>query len=75
VEGIPGGIRTDVNGNLYVAALGVGVYTPQGKKTRTLLINEPAANLAFGGSDLETLYISSRKTVFQLQLEVKGALQ
>jgi gluconolactonase len=75
IEGIPGGIRTDVAGNLYVAAMGVGVYTPQGKKTRTLLIGEPSANLAFGGEDLETLYISSRKSVFMVHLDVKGALQ
>ena len=75
VEGIPGGMRTDEKGNLYVAAKGVGIYTPQGKKTGTLLMGEQAANVAFGGDDMETLYISARKSVFQVHLEVKGALQ
>ena len=75
IEGIPGGMRTDVHGNLYVAAKGVGVYTPLGKKTRTLLMGEQTANCTFGGDDLETLYISGRKSVFQVHLEVKGALQ
>ena len=74
IEGIPGGIRTDVRGNLYVAARGLSVYTPQGKKTRTLLPGEQTANCTFGGDDLETLYISGRKSVFQVHLEVKGAL-
>ena len=74
IEGIPGGMRTDVQGNLYVAAKGVGVYTPQGRKTRTLLQGEQAANCTFGGDDLETLFISARKSVFQIHLEVKGAL-
>ena len=74
-EGIPGGIRTDEKGNIYVAAFGVSVYTPQGRKTRTLLAGEQTANIAFGGDDLETLYISSRKSVFQVHLEVKGAPQ
>lgn len=73
IDGIPGGIRTDVSGNLYVAARGVGVYTSQGRKTRTLLFGESAANLAFGGDDMETLYISARKSVFQVRLDVKGA--
>ena len=74
IDGIPGGIRTDVRGNLYVAARGLSVYTPQGRKTRTLLTGEQTANCAFGGDDLETLYISGRKSVFQIHLEVKGAL-
>jgi len=75
IEGVPGGIRTDVDGRFYVAAKGVGVYSPQGRLQRTLLEGERATNCAFGDADTESLYISSRGTVFRVRLGVKGALQ
>jgi gluconolactonase len=75
VAGVPGGIRTDVEGRFYVAARGVGVYSPQGKLQRTLLDSENASNCTFGGADLESLFIGTRGTVYLVSLHVKGALQ
>ena len=75
VDGVPGGIRTDVDGRLYVAAKGVGVYSPQGKLQRTLLESENASNCAFGEGDLESLFISARGNIYRVKLGAKGALQ
>jgi gluconolactonase len=75
VAGVPGGIRTDVDGRFYVAAKGVAVYSPQGKLQRTLLEGQNASNCAFGEGDLESLFISARGSVYRLKLGVKGALQ
>ncbi|HEX4278218.1 MAG TPA: SMP-30/gluconolactonase/LRE family protein [Bryobacteraceae bacterium] len=75
VSGVPGGIRTDVDGRLYVAAKGVAVYTPEGKLQRTLLEDQYASNCAFGEGDLESLFITSRAGLFRVKVGAKGALQ
>jgi len=75
IEGVPNGIRTDVNGRLYVGARGLDVYMPDGKFVRRLLGTEVIANCAFGDNDFESLYASGRKSIYKLRIGVKGALQ
>jgi len=75
VAGVPGGLRTDVDGRFYVAAKGVAVYSPDGKLERTLMESENTSNCAFGEGDLESLFISARGSVYRVKLGVKGALQ
>ena len=75
IAGVPGGIRTDVNGRLYVGAKGLGVYGADGKLVRQLLAGETITNCAFGDADFETLYVSGRKNIYKIRLGVKGAMQ
>jgi gluconolactonase len=75
IKGVPGGIKTDVEGRLYIAALGVPIYSSQGKLERTLLETTNTSNCAFGESDLESLFIGARESVFRVRLGAKGALQ
>jgi gluconolactonase len=75
VKGVPGGIKTDVEGRFYIAALGVPIYSSQGKLERTLLETTNTSNCAFGENDLESLFIGARDSVFKVKLGVKGALQ
>jgi gluconolactonase len=74
VPGVPGGIRTDEKGNLWVAAKQVYVYSAQGKLLNTLELGEPPSNLAFGDGDFETLYITAGTSVYRVRPGVKGAL-
>ena len=62
------GIRTDVDGRIYVARILKGtieVLTPDGKTEREIVLkgNQPT-NLAFGGSDGKTVYITQRQGGF-----------
>jgi gluconolactonase len=75
ISGVPGGIRTDVEGRLYVAAKGVSVYSAVGKLEKTLLEIENISNCAFGEADFEHLFMSARGNIFRAHLGVKGALQ
>jgi gluconolactonase len=75
VAGVPGGLRTDMDGRIYVAAKGVAVYSPDGKLQRTLMGSENTSNCAFGELDLESLFVSARGSVYRVKLGVKGALQ
>jgi gluconolactonase len=78
IASVPDGLRTDVEGNLYIAAKGVFVYaTPSAGKTKLLgmvPLPDSATNIAFGEQDLETLFITTRTAVYRVRLGVKGAL-
>lgn len=75
VEGSPDGLRVAANGNLYIAAKGVAVYSPEGKHLRTLDFPETPANLTFGGADLKTLYVTARTSVYSVRVADQGSLQ
>ena len=74
VAGVPGGIRTDVDGRLYVAAKGVAVYSREGKLERTFLEDVNASNCAFGEADLESLFIAARGDIYKVQSRREGSV-
>ena len=74
IRGAPGGIRVDEKGNLYVAAQGLAIYSPQGRLVRTFELAEIPSNCAFGDADFQTLYITARGSVYRLHLSVRGAV-
>jgi len=83
--GIGDGIKVDLQGNVYSAS-GAGpgivrVTTPAGKLLGTINLpvssGEPkrqicASNLAFGGPDGRTLFITACQAVFKLPLQASG---
>ena len=75
VDGVPDGIRVDDKGNIYVTASGIAIYDPLGKLVETLGMPETPANCAFGDTDLESLYITARTSLYRARRSVKGALQ
>ena len=75
IEGVPGGLRTDEKGNLYLAAKKIFVYYPDGKPSGEILLAETPSNLAFGDADLQSLYVTARGSVYRIRLEVKGSGQ
>jgi gluconolactonase len=74
LAGGPDGIRTDVKGNLYVAARGVAVYSPGGELLGRIAAPVNPRNLAFGDSDLKTLYLVGN-SIYRVRLDVAGSVQ
>jgi gluconolactonase len=73
--GRPDGMKLDMHGNLYIAANtpdGVWVYAPEGTLLGCIAVPEPPANLAWGGPDNSTLFITARTSVYRLQMKVPG---
>jgi len=68
IDGIPDGIRTNDKGNLYVAAKGIAVYSPEGQLLMTIPLAETPSNCAFGDPDLQTLYITARTSLYRVRL-------
>ena len=68
-------MKLDSRGNLYVAANtveGVWVYAPDGTLLGFVGVPEPPANLAWGGPDNSTLFITATTSVYRLPMEVPG---
>ena len=74
IEGPPGGLRTDVAGNLYVAARHVFVYSPKGDLLRTVRLNEQPSNLTWGDVNFDSLYVTARSSVYRVEFGVKGVV-
>jgi sugar lactone lactonase YvrE len=75
VLGRADGIKLDVEGNLYVAGNtqeGIWVFTPGGQLIGFIGVGEFAANLAWGGNDWRTLYITARTSVYRVPMNVAG---
>jgi gluconolactonase len=69
IDGIPLGIHAGENGDLYVAAKGILIYSPEGKLVRTIPVAETPSNCAFGDADLQTLYITARTSLYRVRLK------
>jgi gluconolactonase len=74
IDGVPGGIRVDEKGNLYVAAKGIAVYSPEGRPIHVMEMKEQPSNCAFGEADEKSLFITARGVVYRVRLDVKGAV-
>ena len=72
IDGVPDGICVDEKGNLYVAANGILVFTPEGKRLGIIAVQENPSNCAFGDPDLGSLYITARTSLYRARLNVKG---
>ena len=82
------GMTIDSEGNLYVAAglnrlrgtsetlatrAGVHVFAPNGELLELIPVPEDSiTNVAFGGPDLRTLYITAGKTLFRVRTDIAG---
>lgn len=72
--GAPDGMKVDSAGNLYSAGPGgVWIFSPEGKPLATILISEKVSNVAWGGSDRKTLYITASSSIYRVHLANTGA--
>jgi gluconolactonase len=67
------GMTIDNEGNIYLTGKGVSVFDPSGKKIEQIPVAESwTANVCFGGKDRQTLFITASKSLYSLQMRVKG---
>jgi gluconolactonase len=71
----PDGFAVDCAGNLYVASGTPGaiqVYSTSGTKLGSVTVAASLSNMAFGGSDGKTLYITAGKALYSLDMNLPG---
>ena len=71
--GTPDGMKVDIEGNVYcTGSAGIHVIAPNGQLLGRIHTPHPAANMAWGGPDWRTLYITARGVVYRTRLGIPG---
>ena len=73
-SGIPDGMKVDVEGNVYCTGPGgVWVIDPTGRHMGTILTEvDHTTNMAWGGEDWRTLFITTAETMGRIQTKIPG---
>ncbi len=67
------GMTLDNQGNLYITGRGITIYDPTGTKMGNIPVPSGwVGNVCFGGKNRDMLFITASKSVFTLQMQVKG---
>src|SRR5438445_231797 len=67
------GTTFDLQGRLYCTGPGgTWVFAPDGTRLGIIRTPEVPANLAFGGPDLRTLFLTARTSIYTLRTKVPG---
>ncbi|MBB5278563.1 gluconolactonase [Rhizobium rosettiformans] len=73
-KGIPDGMRTDVEGNLWSSAAdGVHCFHPDGTLLGKILVPQAVANLTFGGPRKNRLFITASTSLYAIYTATRGA--
>jgi len=72
-DGVPDGMKIDVDGRVYCTGPGgTWVFAPDGSRLGIIRTPEIPANVAFGGPDLKTLFLTARTSVYTLHVTTPG---
>jgi len=79
-NGLPDGIRADVDGNIWVGSGWVGsgydgvhIIAPNGDRIGMILLPEICANVCFGGPKRNRLFMAASQSLYALYVGTKGA--
>jgi len=68
------GMKVDAEGNLYSTGPGgIWVYAPSSERLDHISVPAAPTNVAFGGPDHTTLFITAQSNVYRIPLSVAGA--
>ena len=75
-SGVPDGMKSDTEGNIYLTAPGgLWVYDFHGVKLGEILFPEHPANLHWGGPDWSTLFVCATSGVYAVDTKAKGRIE
>lgn len=79
-KGLADGIRADVDGNIWAGSGWVGagydgvqIFTPEGERIGQILLPEPCANICFGGTKRNLLFMTAAQSLYSVYVETRGA--
>ena len=68
------GIRCDVDGNIWAGARpGVQIITPVGEPIGVIRLPEVCANVCFGGTRRNRLFMTASQSLYSVYVGVRGA--
>ena len=79
-SGLADGIRADVDGNIWAGCGWVGagydgvhVFAPEGERIGMILLPEICANICFGGTKRNRLFMCAGQSLYSVYVETQGA--
>jgi gluconolactonase len=66
------GMTMDNEGNIYLTGRGVAIFNPKGERFDNIQVQEQTTNVAFGGKDRDTLFITGMRALYSIRTRVKG---
>jgi gluconolactonase len=73
--GNPDGMKIDTNGNIYSTGPGgVLIFSPAGKYLGKIETPEVGTNIAWGGDDAQTLFVTTRSSLYRIHLNARGIM-
>jgi gluconolactonase len=74
--GVPDGMKCDAHGNIWVCGPGgVWVYAPHGALLGKLRVPELVGNLAWGGANFRTLFLTATHSLYAVETKVGPRLE
>ncbi|SBV32360.1 Galactose mutarotase family enzyme (fragment) [uncultured Sphingopyxis sp.] len=71
--GVSDGMKVDVRGNIYITGPGgIWIVSPAGGHLATIAFPEKPINLAFGGADRRTLFVTAHTGIYRVAVRVPG---
>ena len=72
-DGVPDGMKVDVEGNIYcTGSEGCWVFDDSGNHLGIIKLPEIPANCAWGGPDNQTMLFTARTSVFTMRMKIPG---
>ena len=72
-DGVPDGMKVDSLGRIFCTGPGgTWVFAADGRRLGIIRTPEIAANIAFGGADLKTLFLTARTSLYRLRVKTPG---
>lgn len=67
------GMAVDVEGNVYLtSALGIQIFSADGKPRGIVAFPEQPANVTFGDEDRKTMYVTARTGLYRVRMPIAG---
>lgn len=66
------GMTIDTKGNIYLTSGAVKIYNSKGELIETIDIPEKPSNVTFAGKNKKTLFITARKSIYEIKMNAKG---
>ena len=71
--GVPDGMKVDTEGRIWTTGPGgIWVISPDGEEVGQMELTEQPANLAWGGADFSTLYVTARTGLYSIDTNARG---
>ncbi|MBC7926233.1 MAG: SMP-30/gluconolactonase/LRE family protein [Bryobacteraceae bacterium] len=72
-QGVPNGILVGPDGTFYIAGRNLEIYNAAGQPENLIELAEKPADMTFGDSSHQSLYVAARSSLYRIRFEAAGS--